>query len=47
MCIKDRREMRLFIGAIIAFTLLPAKIWLGIGAALLVLYRYGWRSAAK
>jgi len=47
MCIKDRREMRLFIGAIIVFTLLPAKIWLGIGTALLVLYRYGWRSAAK
>jgi len=47
MCVKDRQEMRWLIGGIIIFTLLPAKIWLGIGVALLVLYRSGWRRSVK
>lgn len=39
MCLKNREEIRHFIGAIIIFTFLPAKIWLGIGAALVVMYK--------
>jgi mannose/fructose/N-acetylgalactosamine-specific phosphotransferase system component IIC len=39
MCLKNRDEIRYFVGAVILFTLLPAKIWLGIGAALFVMFR--------
>ena len=39
MVLKSREEIRYFIGGIIAFTLLPAKLWLGLGAALVVMYR--------
>ncbi|HNX75474.1 MAG TPA: PTS sugar transporter subunit IIC [Candidatus Rifleibacterium sp.] len=39
MVLKSREEIRYFVGGIIAFTLLPAKLWLGLGAALVVMYR--------
>lgn len=39
MCLKEREEIRAFVGALLLFTILPAKIWLGIGVALLVMYR--------
>jgi len=39
MCLKDREEIRQFVIGVILFTLLPAKIWLGIGVALFVMFR--------
>jgi mannose/fructose/N-acetylgalactosamine-specific phosphotransferase system component IIC len=39
MCIKERSEVKLFLGAILVFTLLPAKIWLAILAALVIMYK--------
>ncbi len=39
MCLKNREETRYFIWAVIAFTLLPAKIWIAIIAALFVIFR--------
>lgn len=39
MVLKSREEIRYFVGGVIAFTLLPAKLWLGLGAALFVMYR--------
>jgi len=39
MVLKDREEIRYFIGAIVMFTLLPAKIFLAFIAAGIVMYR--------
>ena len=39
MVLKNRSEIRMFIIAILIFTFLPAKIWLGIGAALVYMWR--------
>lgn len=39
MVLKNRSEIRMFVIAILIFTFLPAKIWLGIGAALVYMWR--------
>ncbi|MDD3001383.1 MAG: PTS sugar transporter subunit IIC [Candidatus Riflebacteria bacterium] len=39
MCLKEKAEIKYFAAAILFFTILPAKIWLGIGAALIVMYK--------
>jgi PTS system mannose-specific IIC component len=43
MVIKNRQELKVFVIAMLFFTLLPAKIWLGICAAL----AYMWRKRSK
>jgi hypothetical protein len=43
MVLKNRQEVKVFVIAIIIFTFLPAKIWLGIAAAL----AYMWRKASE
>lgn len=40
MCFKEKAEIKYFIGAIIAFTILPAKIWIGIISALIMMVYY-------
>jgi len=47
MVLKSREEIRYFIGAVIVFTLLPAKIWLGLAAAAFVMYRNRATGARK
>jgi len=47
MVLKSREEIRYFIGAVIVFTLLPAKIWLGLAAAAFVMYRNRSTGARK
>lgn len=39
MCLKEKTELKYFVAAIMFFTVLPAKIWLGISAALIVMYK--------
>lgn len=39
MCLKNREEIRYFVGGVLVFTLLPAKIWLAFGAALFIMFR--------
>lgn len=47
MCLKNRDEIRYFIGAVLIFTFLPAKIWLGVIAAMVVIYKNSWGMAKK
>lgn len=43
MVIKNNQELKFFVIAILVFTFLPAKIWLGIGAAL----AYMWKKRSE
>lgn len=40
MCLKDKKEIKYFIGAILLFTIFPSKIWIGIIAALGIMLQY-------
>lgn len=39
MVVKNKQELKVFAIAILIFTFLPAKIWLGIGAALIYMWK--------
>ena len=40
MCLKDKKEIKYFIGGIIIFTLLPSNIWIGIIASSVAMIYY-------
>jgi mannose/fructose/N-acetylgalactosamine-specific phosphotransferase system component IIC len=39
MVIKNRQELKIFVIAMLFFTFLPAKIWLGISAAIIYMWK--------
>jgi PTS system mannose-specific IIC component len=47
MVLKNRQELKVFVTAIILFTFLPAKIWLGIGAAAIYMWKKNREGAAS